>query len=146
MPTEPALCSSVNEPKNLGRNSSLQRTKPGVPQEIVHSEPELEQTSLSIESLDQFDTGDYQQLQSTMVSQISSAVLRGSGVSEVPFLGKLRGKITLPRLTQGVFSKDDLQSSSVPPPSHFSISSVDPLHYLGITPTVQSAELLQACK
>ncbi len=31
-------------------------------------------------------------------------------------------------------------------PSRFSITAVDPLHFLGITPTVESAELLNACK
>lgn len=31
-------------------------------------------------------------------------------------------------------------------PSAFSISSVDPLHFLGVTPTYQSGELLHACQ
>ena len=31
-------------------------------------------------------------------------------------------------------------------PSRFSITSVDPLHYLGIVPTSQNGELLHACK
>jgi hypothetical protein len=44
------------------------------------------------------------------------------------------------------FRHDTLQHDAIPPPSNFSISIVDPLHYLGVTPTVQSAELLQGCK
>jgi hypothetical protein len=37
-------------------------------------------------------------------------------------------------------------STRVGRPSNFSITSVDPLHFLGITPTYQSGELLNACK
>lgn len=37
-------------------------------------------------------------------------------------------------------------AQNIPTPSRFSITSVDPLHFLGITPVVRSGELLHACE
>ena len=157
-PREPLPHFSGNEANN-GRNSWSRRTTPEVQQEFIYNEPELEQPSISIETLEQFSSEDYQQLLTAMVSRISSAVLSESVVSAVPFLEDSRGgKNRASQLVQGGFSRDAetlpilrcednfYQRCSVPRPSNFSISSVDPLHFLGITPTVQSAELLQACK
>lgn len=45
-----------------------------------------------------------------------------------------------------IYKRDKRRRGSVSAPSSFSISSVDPLHFLGITPTYQSGELLHACK
>jgi hypothetical protein len=42
-------------------------------------------------------------------------------------------------------SENSRYVQKIPVPSRFSITSVDPLHFLGITPTVRSAELLHAC-
>lgn len=94
-----------------------------------------------------------------MVSEFSSAALRDSFSSKIPILGQSKGgENKSPRNLQSscgengqsnektYFGHVTLHHNSIPPPSTFSTSVVDPLHYLGITPTVQSAELLQGCK
>ena len=94
-----------------------------------------------------------------MVSEFSSAAPRDSFISETPFLRQSKGgENKSPRILQSssgengqsnektYFGRDALEHDAIPPPSNFSISVVDPLHYLGVTPTVQSAELLQGCK
>jgi hypothetical protein len=152
---EPSLQFSGNESNIEGHDSWSWRITPEVQQEFIHNEPELEQPSVSMETLEQFSSEDYQQLLTTMVSQIPSAVLNGPELSDSRFLEDSRGgENKSPQLIQGEFIKDEKpgqivqfkHTSAIPRPSNFSISSVDPLHFLGITPTVQSAELLQACK
>jgi hypothetical protein len=154
-PRESLLYPSGTESNTQGRDSWSWRITPDVQQEFIHNEAELEQPSVSIETLDQFSPEDYQKLLTTMVSQISSAVLNESELSGGRFLEDSRGgENKSPQLLQGQFSKDEKSSqvvqfkdaTTIPRPSNFSITSVDPLHFLGITPTVQSAELLQACK
>jgi hypothetical protein len=94
-----------------------------------------------------------------MVADLSSAVLRDSFVAEAPFLKLSKGGENRPTPVlrghpreHGESGQDDylkrdaVHRHALLSPSNFSISSVDPLHYLGITPTVQSAQLLQACK
>lgn len=95
-----------------------------------------------------------------MVSQISSAVLSGAANPEVAFLeSRLEARKQDPLVSQDrVVVKQEARTyvperqweirkqHYLPTPDNFGISSVDPLHFLGITPTVQSSELLQACK
>ncbi len=159
-PSAQVLYSSGKKRNNKHTNDSSSYINAEAQQDLIHSEPELGQPSLAIETLDKFNAEDYQQLLTTMVSQISSAVLSGSAVSEVPFLEKSRGrKNRSSQLFQPTLSGDEesgqvvrpfnqrlQQRHALSPPGNFSISSVDPLHYLGITATARSAELLQACK
>jgi hypothetical protein len=51
--------------------------------------------------------------------------------------------ITAARTVQAPGSSDRRGLGVIPTPGRFTI---DPLHFLGITPTAQSSELLQACK
>jgi hypothetical protein len=149
---EPAF-TIANQSNDEEQNTSSGGIKPDVEQS------ELESPHVSFETLDQFSSEKYQQLVTNMVSDLSSAVLRESFVAEAPFLKMSKGgENRSPRLPQRnsedfdasnenpYFKNNSLQRGGIPTPSHFSISAVEPLHYLGITPTVQSAELLQACK
>ncbi len=130
-----------------------------VEKKFIHSEQGFELPHVSFETLEKFSSENYQQLVTTMVSELSSAVLRESFVPGTPFLKLSSGGANRsPRGLQGdsrdrdqsnengYFKTYFLQNGTLPPPSHFSISAIEPLHYLGITPTLQSAELLQACK
>lgn len=103
--------------------------------------------TLSMASLDRFDSKSYQQLLSSMVSQISASTndssdaeharLKKQGECQSALVhGKKDVKPTLPLLAP---------ASQQPSPSRLLMSSVDPLHFLGVTPTVNSAELLHAC-
>jgi hypothetical protein len=130
-----------------------------VEEPFVYEKSELELPHVSFDTLEQFSSENYQQLVTTMISHLSTAVLGESFAAEalLPKMSK-RGESRLPSFLQSNsrgyrqpkenphFRSNSLQCRAVPPPSHFSISAVEPLHFLGITPTVQSAELLQVCK
>ncbi|KAK0108232.1 hypothetical protein ONS95_003052 [Cadophora gregata] len=112
--------------------------------------------SVSVETLDQFGPNTYQDLLSSMVSQISSSVLADPANSNAAVLGssnKTRTELPAisydrlslyPRSPSGTPDQRSPHFDLVPSPHDMNISSVDPLHFLGITPTVQSSELLQA--
>ncbi|PVH85216.1 hypothetical protein DL98DRAFT_651089 [Cadophora sp. DSE1049] len=115
------------------------------------------QLSVSVETLDQFGPKAYQELLTSMVSQISSSVLVDPLNSNAAFLGSSsnKTKTELPSISYDRLSLYRRSASGtpdhlsphhdfVPSPHDINISSVDPLHFLGITPTVQSSELLQA--
>lgn len=140
-------------------SSWLWRITPEIEQPFINSVPEPDQPSISIDTLEKFGSNEYQTLITKMVSEFSSAAPRDSFLSEIPFLRQSKGgENKSPRILQSTCGEngesneksylghDTLQHAAIPPPSNFSISVVDPLHYLGITPTVQSAELLQGCK
>jgi hypothetical protein len=135
------------------------RITPELEQPFINSEPEPGLPSISIDTLETFGPNEYQTLITTMVSELSSAAPPESFPFEIPFLRQSKGgENKSPRILQSsygengqsnektYFGHDMLQHSAIPPPSNFSISAVDPLHYLGVAPTVQSAELLRGCK
>ncbi|KAG4440173.1 hypothetical protein IFR05_004318 [Cadophora sp. M221] len=143
----------ISESESLVTVSQLDDLVP----EWLRDEYDASECSVSMETLEQFDPNSYQNLLSTMVSRISSRVLAGSADSNAAFLGLSNETRTqLPSIsyeqlssyrnsaTFALESRRSPQHDLVPPPDNFSISSVDPLHFLGITPTVQSSELLQA--
>jgi len=113
---------------------------------------------VSVETLHQFGPKAYQDLLTSMVSQISSSVLAGSGNSSAAFLGSSNKTRNEPppifydrlslyrRSASGTPDQPSPYHDVIPSPHDMKISSVDPLHFLGITPTIQSSELLQACK
>ena len=114
--------------------------------------------SVSVETLHQFGPIAYQDLLTSMVSQISSSVLAGSESSNAAFLGLSNRTRTEPppisydrlslyrRSASGTPDQRSPYRDVIPSPHDMKISSVDPLHFLGVTPTVQSSELLQACE
>jgi len=111
---------------------------------------------VSVETLHQFGPKAYQDLLTSMVSQISSSVLAGSGNSSAAFLGSSNKTRNEPppifydrlslyrRSASGTPDQPSPYHDVIPSPHDMKISSVDPLHFLGITPTIQSSELLQA--
>lgn len=118
---------------------------------------------LSIETPQDFGPDKYQQMVTSMVSELS-ATFRDSLVPEAALVKVSalldEGENMTPCISQDSSwreseSKENVQIQSglvhrraLPAlcASRFSISSVDPLHFLGITPTVQSAELFHGCK
>ncbi|KAE9378250.1 hypothetical protein N431DRAFT_366674 [Stipitochalara longipes BDJ] len=135
----------------------LWRNTADIEQQLVRTRPGLTQPSVSFEALDQFSSENYQQLVTSMISDLSSAVLGNSHVAEIPLLKLSTGGCdnkssrvfqessgSLWEPVENSLSKHtSRQRAAVPSPSNFSISAVEPLHYLGIAPTVQSAQLLQ---
>ena len=127
---------------------------------LEQQQPGLAQPSVSFEILDQYNSDLYQQRVTSMISDLSSAVLCNSYVAEIPLLKLPRGghnnkSSTVSHGSSGGFRGPDESSpvrytsghhAAIPSPSNFSISSVDDLQCLGIKPTIQSAQLLQACK
>ena len=117
---------------------------------------QLAVTTISISEIDKFKAPSYQNLLNTMVSRISEAVMSGDYESNSAFPQsqeqRKRSFNSKPASKNKTFIKvhrDKLTVQYSPPvgtPSSFSISSVDPLHFLGITPTFESGELLHACK
>jgi hypothetical protein len=95
-----------------------------------------------------------------MVSCISTTVLSGDTDTGVSFLEHSRKYLNqilaVPNYDtynneDDVIPTTEMQSYAptfgvVGTPSKFSIGIVDPLHFLGVTPTIQNGELLQACK
>jgi hypothetical protein len=93
-----------------------------------------------------------------MISDLPTAVLGKSLAAEDTLLKLSKGgESRLPSCLQTnskghrqskedpQFRTNSLQRRAVPPPSHFRLVPWS-LHFLGITLTVQSAELLQICK
>lgn len=112
----------------------------------------LSNSSLSPDSLDEFGPSEYQDLLTTMVANITGDVLSGSvypGSGDDP--DESNGDLQMSSMGNALVSQQQPGqpphlSSATAAPSRFSISVVDPLHFLGITPTYHSGELLQACK
>jgi hypothetical protein len=111
-----------------------------------------EGATLSIATVNQFDTAaSYQQMLSSMVSQLQyfdSFSDSQIGRETVSFKYSSNsfwddGFVDGENQWQLQQSTAKRSSSSL---HYLAISSVDPLHFLGITPTVQSAELLHACQ
>lgn len=113
----------------------------------------------SLESLAENPNG-YQNLLSSMVSQISAEVISSPIDSARSIVGEASAlhytRIKMPQNTSSLSDKTLIAprtqmralmaNPEIPPPSNFSMSLVDPLHYLGITPTDQSGNLFQACE
>jgi hypothetical protein len=117
------------------------------------------QVTVSVETLDTFDPGTYQRLLNNMVSRISKDVRSGRIDTNISLFGEPKERhppaTDLIRTQTLLQSPSEIISSShrsmmsledIESPSTFSISVADPLHFLGVTPTNQSGELLQACK
>ena len=109
----------------------------------------LSHSRLSPDSFDDWGPSEYQELLTTMVGNIADDVQDaalgpsksksrspGSSQSDSP-----RGALVPYQRPGFLRSPDDVAT-----PSKFSITSVEPLHFLGITPTYESGELLQACE
>ena len=108
--------------------------------------------NLPIDSLDSLaqDPGNYQHLLNSMVARISEDVISGRANPTY------RNEALALQFDENVINEDAIVSTKCPhstknaekiaAPSRFCISLVDPLHFLGIVPTNQSGELLQACK
>jgi hypothetical protein len=157
--TERDFAFSSHQPSDEAGSSWSWRITPEFEHPFINSEPEPGQPSISIDTLEKFGSNEYQTLITTMVSELSASAAYDSFISEIPYLRQSKGgENKSPRILQSsweengqsndktYFGHDTLQHDAIPPPSNFSISIVDPLHYLGVTPTVQSAELLQGCK
>ena len=91
---------------------------------------------LSKDSFDDWGPSEYQGLLTSMVENIEDD-FKDAKVSS-----------SLSHQSQSSSQPGTLAHSGgrVPSPSSFSITSVDPLHFLGIHPTYESGELLQACE
>jgi hypothetical protein len=111
------------------------------------------ETSLSIETLHLFNPSTFQQLVSTMVSRMCGELPDDTGLV-VQFREQRQPPHAIPRCQRCIAStaaravqaapgSNDGHLGVIPTPGRFTI---DPLHFLGITPTAQSSELLQACK
>jgi hypothetical protein len=116
------------------------------------------QVTLSVGTYDSFanDPDAYQKLVSQMVSTISEAVISGDTESRLQFLSESDTQNQAMRETNRSLIKKQNEwfdaplsvdySGAVSTPSRFSISSAEPLHFLGLTPTSKSGDLLQGCK
>ena len=62
-----------------------------IQEEFIYNEPQLEQPSFSVKTLEQFSSENYQQLLTTMLSQISPAVLLDPELSHTKFLEDWKG-------------------------------------------------------
>jgi hypothetical protein len=85
-----------------------------------------------------------------MVSQLQCDTLSGHEVDQDIASSNSSTKFSWEDGSNGSESQWQLQKSrrrkSSVSPHDMAISSVDPLHFLGITPTTQNAGLLHACK
>ena len=111
-----------------------------------------EHATLSIATVNQFDTAaSYQQMLSSMVSQLQN--FDSSSDSQIG-QETVGSKSSSNSFWDDGFVDDENQwqlqqfiaKRSSSSPHDLAISSVDPLHFLGITPTIQSAEFLHACQ
>ena len=125
--------------------------KPSLECERVEEVPERKSATISIATLHQFDTAeDYQQMLSYMVSHLQDDALSDFQVSGYT----TNYNSSAGSSWEGGFDHNEsqwqLQKSRLRKrglsPHDMAISSVDPLHFLGITPTTQNAGLLHACK
>lgn len=99
--------------------------------------------------LDNWGPSEYQEIVGAMVGNIEDTlVVEGDGKpddeSESPRQFGNLGEEGHADLKSLQIARRQQKSQS--PPSRFSITSVDPLHYLGVVPTSQNGELLHACK
>ena len=122
--------------------------KPALESVGVEEVTETKGATISIATLHQFDTAEsYQQMLSSMVSQLQCDTLSGHQVDQETASSNSSAKFSW---EDGSESQWQLQKSrrriSSLSPHDMAISSVDPLHFLGITPTTQNAGLLYACK
>lgn len=125
--------------------------KPALESVGVEEVTETKGATISIATLHQFDTAEgYQQMLSSMVSQLQCNTLSDHQVDQDTASPNLRAKFTWEGGSNNSESQWQLQKSrrrkSSVSPHDIAISSVDPLHFLGITPTTQNAGLLHACK
>ena len=115
--------------------------KPALESVGVKEVTEAEGATLSIGTLHQFDTAEcYQQMRNSMVSQLQCDTLSDHQVDQDTTNSSSSAKFSW----EGQLQKSRRKSSVSP--HDMAISSVDPLHFLGITPTTQNARLLHACK
>jgi hypothetical protein len=105
-------------------------TRENAPPESEHSMARPSETALPLEP----DLIGYQAEPCTTVQDPGLPIL---DMKTLP----LFGPSTFQQLVSTMVSRRDL--GVTPTPGRFTI---DPLHFLGITPTTQSSELLQACK
>lgn len=104
----------------------------------------LVEGDLTPDSYDRFGPLAYQSIVGLMISNMEE---KESTAKEQVFHYNFEdhplpeGLIPIPKIRRGGQS-----FSVVGSPSRFSISSVDPLHFIGITPTQQSGQLLHGCK
>jgi hypothetical protein len=122
--------------------------KPALESVGVEEVTETKGATISIATLHQFDTAEsYQQMLSSMASQLQCDTLSGHQVDQETASSNSSAKFSW---EDGSESQWQLQKSrrrkSSLSPHDMAISSVDPLHFLGITPTTQNAGLLYACK
>ena len=110
------------------------------------------ETSLSIETLHLFNPSTFQHLLSTMASRMCGELPDDAGLvvqfreqrqQPSSMLNYQRGIASTAARTVQAPGSSDGDLGVIPTPGRFTI---DPLHFLGITPTAQSSELLQACK
>ena len=116
--------------------------------------------TLSPSTYDKFanDPNAYQKLVSQMASTISEAVISGDAGSRLQFLTESNDAQNRPmkESNRNLIRKQnewfdeppswDFSRGAVGTPSRFNISSAEPLHFLGLTPTSESGDLLQGCK
>jgi hypothetical protein len=111
------------------------------------------ETSLSIETLHLFSPPTFQHLLSSMASRICGELPDGTG-DVVQFRQQRHLPPPEPKSQKGKAPAAETKTAQlhrssggdgriIPKPGNFII---DPLHFLGITPTTQSSELLKACK
>ena len=124
--------------------------KPALESVGVKEVTEAEGATLSIGTLHQFDTAEcYQQMRNSMVSQLQCDTLSDHQVDQDTANSNWSAKFSWEDGSDNSKSQWQLQKSrckSSVSPHDMAISSVDPLHFLGITPTTQNARLLHACK
>lgn len=124
----------------ISPNSSAVKTDPST----QHDVKPMVGREISPDSFDQFGPVAYQSIVGLMITNMEEKDNTPTdhfahyNFEDHPTGG---GLIPIPRIRRGSQSL-----SVVGPPSRFSISSVDPLHFIGITPTHQAGELLHGCK
>jgi hypothetical protein len=119
----------------------------------VEEATETKGATISVATLHQFDTAEsYQLMLSSMISRLQRNTLSDHQVDQDGFTASSNSsdKFSWESSSNGSEGQWQLQKfrgrkSSVSP-HDMAISSVDPLHFLGITPTNQNAGLLHACK
>lgn len=123
--------------------------KPALESVGVKDVTEAEGATISIATLHQFDTAEcYQQILNSMVSQLQYHTLSNHQVDQDTANSNSSAKFSWEdgsdnSKIQWQLQKSRRRKGSVSP-HDMAISSVDPLHFLGITPTTQNARLLHA--
>lgn len=125
--------------------------KPALESVGVEEVTETKGATISFATLHQFDTAEgYQQMLSSMVSQLQCNTISGQ-LDDQDIAGPNSSAgcswegSSNDSESQWQLQKSGHRKSSVSP-HDIAVSSVDPLHFLGITPTTQNAGLLHACK